>query len=448
MRLLNVLAQLGLASSLRKQSKRTADYSGYVVLRATPQSQSQVEALSEEAMEQAELSVDFWNDAVGFDAPVSMMFPGEQVAAAEAYLRSAGLAFEVAITDVQSQIDQTTPPAGIASAEVGFDLNQYHTFDAISSWMDGAAASNAAASLISIGKTFEGRQVNGLKINLAGGAKRPIIFLLCGIHSREWVTPAACMIVADKLMRGQVGSVADKFEWHIVPSGNADGYEYTWTTDRMWRTTRRQEGRCSGVDPNRNWDIKHCQEFRERNCGQTYCGPTPFSEVEVENVAKYLQGLQSSGADVKAFLDVHAFSQFWMWPYGYTKDFSGAESDMKRCGEAAVAALKAVHGKSFRAGTIARTIYQASGSSVDWTYDVLGIKYSYALELRDTGKYGFLLPADQIMPTAEEFLAGLEGMAECILAPPPPPTPAPPPCDPFCDLFCTQKCRSTGCCGR
>ncbi len=43
----------------------------------------------------------------------------------------------------------------------------------------------------------------------------------------------------------------------------------------------------------------------------------------------------------------------------------------------------------------------ASGASVDWAY-LRGIKYSFAFELRDTGKYGFLLPADQIVSTARE----------------------------------------------
>lgn len=44
---------------------------------------------------------------------------------------------------------------------------------------------------------------------------------------------------------------------------------------------------------------------------------------------------------------------------------------------------------------------QASGSTVDWTYNQ-GIKYSYTFELRDTGRYGFILPANQIIPTAKE----------------------------------------------
>jgi len=36
---------------------------------------------------------------------------------------------------------------------------------------------------------------------------------------------------------------------------------------------------------------------------------------------------------------------------------------------------------------------------------VAGIPYSLAMELRDTGLYGFLLPPDQIIPTGEETWA-------------------------------------------
>jgi hypothetical protein len=40
----------------------------------------------------------------------------------------------------------------------------------------------------------------------------------------------------------------------------------------------------------------------------------------------------------------------------------------------------------------------AAGSSVDWAYEDAGIKYSFALEVRDDGKWGFLLP-QVLLPT-------------------------------------------------
>jgi hypothetical protein len=36
----------------------------------------------------------------------------------------------------------------------------------------------------------------------------------------------------------------------------------------------------------------------------------------------------------------------------------------------------------------------ASGGSDDWAKGGAGIPYSYAVELRDTGDFGFLLPAE------------------------------------------------------
>lgn len=58
----------------------------------------------------------------------------------------------------------------------------------------------------------------------------------------------------------------------------------------------------------------------------------------------------------------------------------------------------------------------ASGSTTDWTYDVANVDLTYTYELRDTGRYGFLLPADQIIPNGEEFLAGIEALKEYVVA--------------------------------
>lgn len=46
----------------------------------------------------------------------------------------------------------------------------------------------------------------------------------------------------------------------------------------------------------------------------------------------------------------------------------------------------------------------ASGGSIDWVKGNLSTPYTYVWELRDSGRYGFLLPANQIIDTSEETL--------------------------------------------
>lgn len=56
----------------------------------------------------------------------------------------------------------------------------------------------------------------------------------------------------------------------------------------------------------------------------------------------------------------------------------------------------------------------AAGGSDDWAYD-LGIKYAYTFELRDTGRYGFLLPESEIKPTCEETMLAVKYIASYVL---------------------------------
>ena len=51
---------------------------------------------------------------------------------------------------------------------------------------------------------------------------------------------------------------------------------------------------------------------------------------------------------------------------------------------------------------------------MDYTYDELGIKFSYGVELRDTGEHGFLLPQKQLVPTGRETLDAILALAEYV----------------------------------
>ena len=51
---------------------------------------------------------------------------------------------------------------------------------------------------------------------------------------------------------------------------------------------------------------------------------------------------------------------------------------------------------------------------MDYTFIKLGIKYSFGVELRDSGVFGTLLPPDQIIPNSEESFAALKVVSRLI----------------------------------
>ena len=52
----------------------------------------------------------------------------------------------------------------------------------------------------------------------------------------------------------------------------------------------------------------------------------------------------------------------------------------------------------------------SSGTSRDWAAGVARVPYVYTIELRDTGKYGWLLPPNNVIPTGEEIWAAVQAM--------------------------------------
>mmetsp|Transcript_12760 Transcript_12760/g.25998 ORF Transcript_12760/g.25998 Transcript_12760/m.25998 type:complete len:109 (-) Transcript_12760:38-364(-) len=105
-----------------------------------------------------------------------------------------------------------------------------------------------------------------------------------------------------------------------------------------------------------------------------------------------------------------------MSPWGYTDELPDDYDTQNAVSKAVTDAIAKVHGTKFEYGAISSTIYPASGSSADWTYGECGILYSFGAELRDTGKYGFILPEDQILDSGEETLAGVKVLAQAVKA--------------------------------
>ncbi len=78
--------------------------------------------------------------------------------------------------------------------------------------------------------------------------------------------------------------------------------------------------------------------------------------------------------------------------------------------------MKKVHGTEYTAGAACKMLYPTTGDSVDYAFEVLGADYAYTVELRPgrRGRWGFKLPENQILPTAEEVWGGVRHVLPLI----------------------------------
>jgi hypothetical protein len=56
----------------------------------------------------------------------------------------------------------------------------------------------------------------------------------------------------------------------------------------------------------------------------------------------------------------------------------------------------------------------ASGASVDYMKGTHDTDLAYTFEMRDTGRYGFVLPPNQIVDSSLEFLDGLIAITDAL----------------------------------
>jgi len=395
-------------------------FNGDQVLRVHLEAEEQVQLLQALENEQG-WEVDFWLHPVSVGRPVEVRVGQASLSGVKDYLQAHGIRFYVMINDLQELLDEQEAEMKESQAlqrrGSNYDFGSYQRLEAIYSWMDTLVAAHPKlVTKVLIGSSYENRPMYVLKFS-TGGTNRPSIWMDTGIHAREWVSPATGVWTANKIATdygkdASLTSLLKTMDIYMLLVANPDGYVYTHDNDRMWRKTRsRSEGTsCRGADPNRNWDSGFGGPGTSRNpCSDLYHGPSAHSEVEVSNVVNLIK----SHGNFKSFISVHAYSQLLMYPHGYSCKDIPDKAELDTVGRAAAKKLTSLYGTRYEVGSICKIIYQASGGSIDWAYDV-GIKYSFAFELRDTGLSGFLLPASQIIPTASETWLALKHIMEYV----------------------------------
>ena len=274
-----------------------------------------------------------------------------------------------------------------------------------------------------IGSSIQGRPIWAYRISrspVVSTSVRHVFMVNCGIHAREWISPAVGLHVFRQLIDSQINGFTDfttnfslrtmlrNADYYFIPVHNPDGYEYTWTTNRMWRKNRRQNTSTTfGVDLNRNFGTGWGGAGSSGNpSSDTYRGTAAFSEPESRAIRDHVNRI----GKLSAFIDFHSYGEYILWPWGYTLDLAPGDAWLRASGLAMKTAIAAQHGHQYTAGPTASTLYLASGGTKDWYYAQFDAA-SYTVELRDTGQNGFLLPASQIFDTQNEAWAGFKALA-------------------------------------
>merc|ERR1712198_569623 len=257
-----------------------------------------------------------------------------------------------------------------------------------------------------IGESFEGKPL--LVTKFSTGENRPAVFFNGGMHSREWIAHASVIWIMNEFATRygrdkKITKFLDKFDVYIEPLVNPDGYDYSHTGNRFWRKTRSHHPKdtCRGADPNRNFDSKFGGVGTSSNpCSDIYHGVSAHSEVEIASLVAFLKTIPN----LKMYFDVHAFTQLWLTPYGYTSTRPADHEEIDRVADIGAEAIWKVNRKKFSVGTPPGLLYAVAGGSFDYVKDVLGVKYAYALELRpeEGGVFGFIVPESQISDSGRE----------------------------------------------
>ncbi|XP_052756711.1 uncharacterized protein LOC113520958 [Galleria mellonella] len=399
-------------------------YEHFKVYNVVPKTDVQVQYLTDLRKE----NYDFWTDIIEIDSNVRIMVSPEQADELVQYSKSVGMDIQLSIHNVQELIDaQMKPAIGTRSTSLGsLSWDEYYTLEEIYKWLDELEELYPnIVRTVTIGSTYEGRQIKGIVLDLKAGERPggPLTGVIeGGIHAREWISPATVTYIIKEFLTSEepaIRNLAETFVWHIIPVTNPDGYDYTFTGNRMWRKNRNPDNYVpctgnsdlgNGIDLNRNFDFVWMSVGASNNsCSETYAGPTASSELEARALSNYVLGIKNNGhGEVIYYFAFHSFSQMILVPYSHVTGTGVLDAknygDMYEIAIRGADKLKERYGTQYTVGVSAEILYAVSGSSFDFMKGVVDIPIVYLFELRDVGQYGFLLPPSQIIPNGEEIM--------------------------------------------
>jgi hypothetical protein len=302
-------------------------------------------------------------------------------------------------------------PAGAAPA-ASDSFVVYRSFDKPVTGIRATLAAWAAADTLihvdSIGPSIEGRPILAVKIgDQNDDPSRPNVLFMATHHAREWVSTEVAMRLIRWLADSLPAALRAARDIWVIPVENPDGYQYTFTTDRLWRKNRRPNGDGTfGVDLNRNypafWGLDDGGSS-PLTIAETYRGSAAASEPETQAIIAF-----HAAHPPVVSVSYHTYSGLLLYPYGFRAGALAPDLPVYRAltgTELAPAVLDSVPGSfqdQYHPGP-GWSLYTTNGEYTDWAYRAHGT-FAITPELTsgcctpDSGLYyGFVFPDDSAM---------------------------------------------------
>ncbi|XP_011505295.1 PREDICTED: carboxypeptidase B-like [Ceratosolen solmsi marchali] len=350
--------------------------------------------------------------------PIEVLVVAEKLQLFKNNLIANGINYEVFLEDVGAHIDKQFAleyDERIVNPKNEI-LKTFPLYNEITLYLESLQNSHSdILQTFTIGKSFENRDIIGVKIS-SGGSGKPALFIDAGIHAREWIAPTTAIYAIKQLAENASNSyIFDNIDIYIVPCLNPDGYEFTHrnSANRMWRKTRstKKFSPCVGVDANRNFDFEWMTVGASSNpCSETYAGVTAFSEPETSALRDFLL---SKNNTIKVYITFHSYGNFLLHPWGYTEELPTNEPTLRCVADKAENKLSQKRGTHYEIGSSTNVLYAAAGGSDDWAMGVAGIELAYTMEL-PSQRYGFAAPRSEIIPVGQETFEAIKIFAKYV----------------------------------
>ena len=219
--------------------------------------------------------------------------------------------------------------------------------------------------MVSIGKSFEGRDIWALKISdnpMNDEKEEPSVLFNSMHHAREVMTPEIGIDIARFLTENyeedsKVKHWVDSNVIWVVPMLNVDGNAKVWSGRSMWR---KNTAYGHGVDINRNYPYMwgSCRGSSGATWSDTYRGPSAGSEKEVHALMNLVK-------EARPVFDLsyHSYSELIIYPFGCRGERSAQREVVEGLGKELGEIL------DYKPGTAWELLYSVDGGDIDWMHE-------------------------------------------------------------------------------